>query len=101
MFSACAVTADTALQLAKQESDHAHELIRERISVPARRMMLEVLQAGEARGEVRPGAATPLIARVGIAVLIYQNLTARDGLDDVFVEQVVDEVVLPLVRVPG
>ncbi|MFE3200259.1 TetR/AcrR family transcriptional regulator [Embleya sp. NPDC059237] len=100
MFSACTVTGDPALQLAKAEADATHDVVRARVSAPARQMMLDVLRAGEARGEVRPGAATPLIARVGIAVVVYQNLTGRDGLDDAFIEQVVDEVLLPLVRNP-
>ncbi|MEU0936444.1 TetR/AcrR family transcriptional regulator [Embleya sp. NPDC005971] len=98
MFGACTVGADTGFRQAKQDFAQAHELIRERVSAPARNMMLDVLRAGEARGDVRPGAATPLVARVGIAVLVHQNLTAPEELDDAFLERIVDEVVLPLVR---
>lgn len=95
---ACAVSADPGLQAIKQHADPAHALVRERVSDPIRRLTLGILEAAEARGEVRPGAATELIARVGPAMLIHQNLTEPGGLDDAFVVSVVDDVLLPMVR---
>lgn len=96
--SACVATADPALQAVKGHADPTHAMVRERVSEPSRSMLLDVLVAGEERGEVRPGAATPLTARVGPAMVIYQNLTAPGTVDDGFVERIVDDVLLPLVR---
>ncbi|MDI2125715.1 TetR/AcrR family transcriptional regulator [Yinghuangia seranimata] len=97
-YSACKLTSDAALQIAKQNHDAAHEMMRERVSLPTRAMLLEVLQEAEARGDIRPGAATPLAARVGPSMVIYQNLTAPGELDDAFLVSVVDEVLLPMLR---
>ncbi|WTW94299.1 TetR/AcrR family transcriptional regulator C-terminal ligand-binding domain-containing protein [Streptomycetaceae bacterium NBC_01309] len=97
---ACALTADPALHVAKTEATFTHDLMRERVSAPTRRMLLEILRAAEERGEVRAGAATPLTARVGPAMVTYQNLMGPDELTDGFVVQLVDEVLLPSLRAP-
>ncbi|NUU24539.1 MAG: TetR/AcrR family transcriptional regulator [Streptomycetaceae bacterium] len=101
LCSACSLSADPALQTAKSQSQLTHAMMRERISVPTRRMMLEILRAAEERGEIRPGTATPFNARVGVAVVTYQNLTDPEGLTDDYVVQVVDDVVLPMLRAQG
>lgn len=98
LHSVCSMTADPALQTVKHSHEPTHQLVRERIAAPTRRMMLEVLRAAEARGDVRPGAATPLTARVGSALVTYQNLTGPEELDDAYIVRVVDEVLLPMLR---
>ncbi|WP_020548012.1 TetR/AcrR family transcriptional regulator [Embleya scabrispora] len=98
---ACAITADTALQTVKQQSEGVHAMMRERISEPTRRLILETLRAAEERGDTRPGSATPLTARVGPAMIAYQNLSAPTELTDEFVVSVVDEVLLPMLRGPA
>jgi AcrR family transcriptional regulator len=59
--------------------------------------MLEVLRRGVVRGEVRPGALTPLVSRVGPSLIRQSMMFGASGVDLAFIEQVVDEVVLPLV----
>ncbi|WP_436773751.1 TetR/AcrR family transcriptional regulator [Yinghuangia sp. YIM S09857] len=101
LSAACALTKDPALQVAKSESQETHAMMRERVSVPTRRMLLEILRDAEARGEIRQGAATPLLAHVGPAVVTYRNLTAPMELTDEFVVEVVDDVLLPMLRPQG
>jgi AcrR family transcriptional regulator len=61
--------------------------------------MLEVLRRGVVRHEVRPGALTPLVARVGPSLLRHRMLTFGDTeLEEGFIEDLVDQVLLPLVR---
>jgi AcrR family transcriptional regulator len=59
--------------------------------------MLEVLRRGVVRHEVRPDALTPLVARVGIS-LLRQRYMFSEELEAGFIDEVVDQVVLPLVR---
>lgn len=101
LCSVCTICADTALQMVKQQSEAVHAMMRERISEPTRRMILETLRAAEERGDTRPGSATALTAGVGPAVISYQNLTAPAELTDEFVMSVVDEVLLPMLRGPA
>ncbi|MGW0663897.1 TetR/AcrR family transcriptional regulator [Streptodolium elevatio] len=98
MRAACELTKDPALQTAKTESKETHAMMRERVSVPTRRMLLEILRDAEARGDIREGAATPLTARVGPAMVTYQNLTAPGDLTEGFVVELVDDVLLPMLR---
>ena len=61
--------------------------------------MLEVLRRGVVRNEVRPGALTPLVARVGPSLIRQQLLMfGLPELDEGFLEDVVDQVVLPMVQ---
>jgi AcrR family transcriptional regulator len=60
--------------------------------------MLEVLRRGVVRHEVRPGALTPMVARVGPSLIRQQLLTyGQAELPAGYLEDVVDQVVLPLV----
>jgi hypothetical protein len=49
------------------------------------------------RHEVRPDALTPLVARVGIS-LLRQRYMFSEELEPGFIDEVVDQVVLPLIR---
>lgn len=60
--------------------------------------MLEVLRRGAVRHEVRPGALTPMVARVGPSLIRQRLLTyGQVELDDGYLDDVLDEVVIPLV----
>jgi AcrR family transcriptional regulator len=72
--------------------------LRGRLIEPRLVHLLALIERGIDRGEARPGSATRLMAEVGPAVLIhryllYGALTHQDVVD------VVDQVVLPLLRV--
>lgn len=74
------------------------EIIRTRFIDPGIGRVLEVLQRGAARGEVRPTALTSLIAGVGPGLLRQHFLVHRAPIPDRVLAEIVDEVVLPLIR---
>jgi hypothetical protein len=49
---------------------------------------------------VRPEAASPLVAEVGPALVVQRFLAEGPPVPDDYVVSVVDDVVLPLLRVP-
>jgi AcrR family transcriptional regulator len=59
--------------------------------------MLEVLRQGAVRGTVRPGALTPLVAQVGPSLVRQHFMAYGAPIAPKFIEEVVDQVVLPLV----
>ena len=69
----------------------------DRVLAPCERQILEALQRGAQRGEVRPEAVRERIAAVGPAMLIHQMLTVNSKVvSDADVDALVDEVVLPM-----
>ncbi|MFE5588085.1 TetR/AcrR family transcriptional regulator C-terminal ligand-binding domain-containing protein [Kitasatospora sp. NPDC056531] len=92
-----------AVRAIMSELDHqrAHaflELVLERVVEPTTALIAEVLDRGAARGEVRPGAVTPLVTDVVPALMLYRIKMC--GGDSVNLDPVaiVDEVLLPIVR---
>ena len=75
-----------------------HDVVHERVSQPLRNVLYEVLREAGERGEVRPEAVTRQIANVAPAIVIYQNLSEGGPLTDAYLESVVDEILIPLVR---
>ncbi|GAA4241836.1 TetR/AcrR family transcriptional regulator [Actinomadura meridiana] len=75
-----------------------HDVIRQRVSLPVREFTYRSLVLAAERGEIRPEAATRQIAAVGTAVIIYHNLTEGGVITDAYLESVVDDVLMPLVR---
>lgn len=53
---------------------------------------------GEQRGEIRPGLAGSVIAETTGALLVQRWLLTGEPVDDAFADEVLDTVVLPLVR---
>lgn len=64
---------------------------------PYQRTMLAILRRGVERGEVRPGAVTRLVAEVG-PVMIRQHYFGAGPPRRQAVRQIVDEVVMPILR---
>jgi AcrR family transcriptional regulator len=60
----------------------------------------EVWARAEARGEVRPGAGG-MAGEVTSALLVQRWLLTGEPVDDAFAEQVLEQVVLPLIRSNG
>ncbi|MEP6697470.1 MAG: TetR/AcrR family transcriptional regulator [Pseudonocardiales bacterium] len=74
------------------------ETVHGKVIGPRREMLLEALRRGAQRGEVRPDAVTVLVAQVGSA-MILQHLADDDRpVDRRVVEEIVDQVVMPLLR---
>jgi AcrR family transcriptional regulator len=74
------------------------EVVRVRFVEPIVERFLDVLRRGAARGEVRPGALTPRIASVGSDLLRQYFLLHPTPIPDRVLVEIVDEVVLPLIR---
>jgi AcrR family transcriptional regulator len=92
-----------ALQCLMAEIDRDHpfaRLLHQRVKEPRKQMFLNLMRRAADRGEVRPEAASPLVAEVGPALVMQRFLAEGPPVPDDFVVSVVDDVVLPLLRVP-
>jgi AcrR family transcriptional regulator len=73
-------------------------LVRDRVLEPRLQVILDVLLAGVARGEVRPEAAVPILARTGPALLLQHLLMYGTPAPASTIEDIVDRVILPSCR---
>ncbi|HXP20509.1 MAG TPA: TetR/AcrR family transcriptional regulator [Streptosporangiaceae bacterium] len=64
---------------------------------PHQQVMLKILRQGVDRGEVRPAAVTGLVAQVG-PVMIRQHYFSAGPPSSHAVREIVDEVVMPILR---
>ena len=90
-----------ARQCLLSEVDRDHQfsaLLHERVLAPRKASFLAVLQRAADRGQVRPEAATQLVAEVGLAMVVQRFLVDGPPVPDDFVVSVLDEVVMPLLR---
>jgi AcrR family transcriptional regulator len=74
------------------------QLIDERFQAPRRVALIELLQRGVARGEVRPEAATQLVADVMPAVLTHRVIMQREPLTERDIAAIMEQVFIPLVE---
>lgn len=85
-------------------SDSSYRLckgvIKTKVVDPLRALLLEVLDRGVERGDVRPGAATAETAQIGPAMMMYRCTVLGSPISDDFVTQIIDEIILPAVRTP-
>ena len=58
----------------------------------------EIWTRAEQRGEIRKGAGTSVIAETASALLVQRWLLTGRPVDDAYAEEVLDSVVLPLIR---
>jgi len=92
-----------ALQCLMAEIDRDHpfaRLLHQRVKEPRKQMFLNLLRRAADRGQVRPEAASPLVAEVGPALVMQRFLAEGPPVPDDYVVSVVDDVVMPLLRVP-
>jgi AcrR family transcriptional regulator len=93
--------AGCALQCLMSETERDESfarLLHERVKEPRKRMFLDLLRRAAERGQVRPEAATQLVAEVGPALVMQRFLADGAPVPDDYVRSVVDDVVLPLLR---
>jgi AcrR family transcriptional regulator len=93
-----------ALQCLMAEIDRDHpfaRLLHQRVKEPRKQMFLNLLRRAADRGQVRPEAASPLVAEVGPALVMQRFLAEGPPVPDDYVVSVVDDVVMPLLRVPA
>ncbi len=74
-------------------------LIDARFQAPRRAALLALLRRGVERGEVRPDAATPLVADVLPAVLTHRVIMQRQRITEAVITEIMDQVLIPLVEV--
>ncbi|MFZ3473380.1 TetR/AcrR family transcriptional regulator [Streptomyces sp. 4.24] len=96
--------AGQALQAVLHECDHAHArrfhgLIWSGLHEPAHRLIGELVKRGIDRGDVRPDATGPLLVEVIPAVMMYRAKVCGSEWRDADIAEMVDEVMVPLLRV--
>ena len=72
-------------------------LVDERFQAPRRAALLSILHRGVQRGEVRPEAATALVADVLPAVLVHRMVMGGETLGEAAVVEIIDQVLVPLI----
>lgn len=74
------------------------QLIDDRFQAPRRTFMLALLHRGVERGEVRPDAATALVADVIPAVLSHRVILQREPLTEADITAIIEQIFIPLVE---
>ncbi len=90
-----------AIQALMGELGHDHDYIttlHERVLAPRKAIMMEILLRGVARGDVRPDAVKAVVVEAGPALLVHRLLTFGPPIDPAYMEAVLDDVVMPLIR---
>ncbi|MFG2916998.1 TetR-like C-terminal domain-containing protein [Kitasatospora sp. NPDC048298] len=92
-----------AVRAIMSELDHqrAHafvEIVLERVVEPTTALIAEVLDRGTARGEARPGAVTPLVTDLVPALMLYRIKMCGGDPVQLDPAEIVDELLLPIVR---
>ena len=73
-------------------------VLHERVLAPRKRAFLAVLERAADRGQIRPEAASPLVAEVGLAMVVQRFLVDGPPVPDDYVVSILDQVVMPLLR---
>lgn len=74
------------------------EAFRESFLLPQRDMLRRVIERGSARGEVRADAPVDTVVELAGAALIHRLMLTGDPLDERFVDRLLHEALLPLLR---
>ncbi|WP_406203925.1 TetR/AcrR family transcriptional regulator [Kitasatospora sp. NBC_01560] len=95
--------AGSAMHALMSELDHEQaevfkDFIVRRVIGPTKDTILDILGRGAERGDVRPGAVNPLVADVAPAMLMYRAKSHGRQFGPDFATELVDEVLVPLIR---
>ena len=83
------------------ELDRTHHFVKTleaRVLAPRKAMMIEVLERAVARGEIAADAVNPFVAEAGPALIVHQLFCAGPPVEESYAENVLDFVVMPLLR---
>ena len=72
------------------------QFVRSRVS-----LMRGLLERAQERGELRDDIDLEMVAAVAPAMIAYRKMVAGHRIDDEFVEQMIDSVILPLAVRPS
>ncbi|MER6298875.1 TetR-like C-terminal domain-containing protein [Kitasatospora sp. NPDC001539] len=87
-------------ELSQQQAEVCKDFIVQRVMEPTKDAILDILRRGAERGDVRPGAVSPLVADVIPAMLLYRvKIHDREMAPD-FAARLMDDVLVPLIRQP-
>lgn len=78
------------------QAERFHELIRDGVVEPTVKLLRDVVERGIERGEVRPGAANGYVLDVVPAMMMYRTKMCGSEWGDADLEEMVDELMLPL-----
>jgi AcrR family transcriptional regulator len=96
-----AADASEAIRVAAGEMSRDAELsaaLVEQVNCPKRELLLQVLQRGVERGEVRPEAACEMIAEVMPAMIMFKLILQNQVVSDDALVRIVDDILMPLLR---
>ncbi|MFD4400512.1 TetR/AcrR family transcriptional regulator C-terminal ligand-binding domain-containing protein [Kitasatospora sp. NPDC058397] len=85
-------------ELDQQRAHTFLAIVLERVVEPTAALIAEVLGRGATRGEVRPGSVTPLVTDVVPALMLYRIKMCGGAPEQLDPAEIVDEVLLPIVR---
>jgi AcrR family transcriptional regulator len=99
----CEVSAEAteAIRVAAGEMSRDAELsaaLDEQVNCPKRKLMLNVLQRGVERGEVRPEAACEMFAEILPAMIMFKLILQNQVVGDDALVSIVDDILMPLLR---
>lgn len=86
--AACEISRDSELAAAYEDQ----------VACPKREAMVELLQRGVARGEVRPEAACEVFAEILPSMITSRLIVQNRDVSEDYLIQLVDDVVMPLIR---
>jgi AcrR family transcriptional regulator len=75
--------------------------VRERLVAPRKQVLLDVLQRGVERGEVRPDALNDRVVELGPMLLHAESMQLGRPIRDSDIVSIVDDVLIPLLRPIG
>jgi len=87
-----------AAQLHDPGGGHLISVLRDRVTLPRLQIVLDILLAGVARGEIRAEAAVPILARTGPALLFQHIFMYGSTAPPAVIEEIVDRVILAAAR---
>ncbi|WP_433261715.1 TetR-like C-terminal domain-containing protein [Actinosynnema sp. CS-041913] len=73
-----------------------HSVVGQRVMDPCHELIAEVLRRGAESGELRPEAASRMVATVGPALIVHFVVHHGPNVPDDYVDSIVDEVLVPL-----
>ncbi|MFI9788089.1 TetR/AcrR family transcriptional regulator [Kitasatospora sp. NPDC051984] len=85
-------------ELDHERAEFFKGFMHERVVGPTAEGILGILRRGEARGDVRRGAAVSIVADVLPAMLLYRAKFCAGVFDDEFCEDLLGQVLLPAIR---
>lgn len=83
------------------QADRFHAVIFEGVVEPVIRMLREVIERGIGRGEARVGAANDCVFDVLPAMMMYRSKMCGSELADIDLEEMIDQLMVPLLRRSG